>query len=297
MATRILVPVDGSPHSDKAIESAAEMAKHKPCVLHLLHVVTVSKIPKGVEEYIKSEGLKENPETAYLQFAGNQILVAAEEEAKRHGLSYVEKALLKGDPAHQIIEYAADHDIDMIIMGRRGLGVEKGSMLGSVASKTVQGCDRTCLLVKKGLLEGKKILVVDDEPDVLETLEELLYMCQVVKASTFQEAKEQIETQHFDLAVLDIMGVDGFNLLKLSTEKSIKAIILTGHSLSPESTIRSYKEGAAFYVPKDEIARIAIFVNDVLEAEERGKDSWWRWIERLGSYYNDHFGPWFGNKG
>ena len=250
-----------------------------------------------MEEYIQSEGLKDNPETAYLQFAGNQILVAAEEEAKRHGLSYVEKALLKGDPAQQIIEYAADHDIDMIIMGRRGLGVEKGSILGSVASKTVQGCDRTCLLVKKGLLEGKKILVVDDEPDVLETLEELLYMCQVVKASTFQEAKEQIETQHFDLAVLDIMGVDGFNLLKLSTEKNIKAIILTGHSLSPESTIRSYKEGAAFYVPKDEIARIATFVNDVLEAEERGKDSWWRWIERLGSYYNDHFGPESGNKG
>jgi len=74
------------------------------------------------------------------------------------------KSSPEGDPAHQIIEYAADHDIDMIIMGRRGLGVEKGSMLGSVASKTVQGCDRTCLLVKKGLLEGKKILVVDDEP-------------------------------------------------------------------------------------------------------------------------------------
>jgi len=42
--------------------------------------------------------------------------------------------------------------------------------------------------------------------------------------------------------------------------------------LSPQSTIQSYKEGAAFYVPKDEIARIAIFVNDVLEGgEERGK--------------------------
>jgi nucleotide-binding universal stress UspA family protein/CheY-like chemotaxis protein len=291
MATRILVPVDGSPHSDKAIEFAADMTKQKHCVLHLLHVVAVSKIPRGVEEYIKSEGLKENPETAYLQFAGSQILVAAEEEARRHGLSYMEKALLKGDPAQQIIQYASDHDVDVIIMGRRGLGSDKGPMLGSAASKTVQGCDRTCLLVKKGFLEGKKILVVDDEPDVLETLEELLDMCEVVKASTFQEAKEQIETQHFDLAVLDIMGVDGFNLLKLSKEKNIKAVILTGHSLSPESTFQSYKEGAAFYVPKDEIARISTFLNDVLEAEERGKNSWWRWLERLGSYYSDHFGP------
>ena len=139
MATRILVPVDGSPHGEKAIEFASDMSEQKTCVLHLLHVVAVSKIPRGVEEYIESEGLKENPETAYLQFAGNQILVAAAEEARRHGLSYLEKALLKGDPAQQIMQYASDHDIDIIIMGRRGLGAEKGPMLGSVASKTAQG--------------------------------------------------------------------------------------------------------------------------------------------------------------
>ena len=286
MATRILVPVDGSPHSDKSIEFAADMAKQKPSVLHLLHVVAVSRIPIGVEDYVKSENLKESPETAYLQFAGNQILVAAEEQAKRHGLTQMEKALLKGDPARQIIQYASDHDMDIIIMGRRGLGAEKGPMLGSVASKTSQACDRTCILVKRGLLEGKKILVVDDEPDILETLEEILYMCEVVKACTFQEARELILTERFDLAVLDIMGIDGFKLLSLSKEKNIKAVILTGHSVSPESTIRSYREGAAFYVPKDEIGRIATFLNDVLEAEERGKDSWWRWIERLGSYYS-----------
>ena len=39
------------------------------------------------------------------------------------------------------------------------------------------------------LLEGKKILIVDDEPDILDALEELLSMCNVVKASTFDEAK------------------------------------------------------------------------------------------------------------
>ncbi|MCP4577423.1 MAG: response regulator, partial [Deltaproteobacteria bacterium] len=47
------------------------------------------------------------------------------------------------------------------------------------------------------LLDGKKILIVDDEVDILDMLEELLEMCDVVKASTFEEAKNLIETQRF----------------------------------------------------------------------------------------------------
>ena len=43
-------------------------------------------------------------------------------------------------------------------------------------------------MANSDLLEGKKVLIVDDEPDVLATLEELLSMCSVVKASSFDEA-------------------------------------------------------------------------------------------------------------
>ena len=59
------------------------------------------------------------------------------------------------------------------------------------------------------LLQGKKILVVDDERDILEIMQETLKMCRVVTAANFEDAKELLETQSFDLAVLDIMGVDG----------------------------------------------------------------------------------------
>ena len=69
------------------------------------------------------------------------------------------------------------------------------------------------------LLDGKRILIVDDEPDILESLEELLSMCDVVKAASFEEAKETLETQYFDMAVLDIMGVDGYKLLAVANEK------------------------------------------------------------------------------
>jgi DNA-binding response OmpR family regulator len=69
------------------------------------------------------------------------------------------------------------------------------------------------------LLEGKKVLVVDDEPDVLEVIADLLKQCRVTTASNFEDAKHLLETQTFDLAVLDIMGVDGYGLLRIANRK------------------------------------------------------------------------------
>jgi DNA-binding NtrC family response regulator len=146
-------------------------------------------------------------------------------------------------------------------------------------------------MIYKNLLDGKNILIVDDEPDVLETLEELLSMCNVVKASSFDEAKELLENQYFDIAILDIMGVDGFKLLEIANKRKVIAVMLTAHALSPQNTVRSYKEGAASYVPKEEMHNIATFLNDILEAEKQGKSFWWRWCDRLASFYDKKFGP------
>ena len=55
-------------------------------------------------------------------------------------------------------------------------------------------------ITEKSLSDGKRILIVDDEPDILETLEDLLPMCDVVKAFTFEEAKELLQTQYFHIA-------------------------------------------------------------------------------------------------
>jgi CheY-like chemotaxis protein len=142
----------------------------------------------------------------------------------------------------------------------------------------------------KSLLEGKKLLIVDDEPDVLETLEELLHMCEVVKASSFDQAKELLETQYFDMAILDIMGVDGYELLEIAKERRVTAVMLTAHALSPDNIVRSFREGAASYLPKEEMADIATFLNEILEAKEQGKHFWWRWLDRWASYYDRKFG-------
>lgn len=144
---------------------------------------------------------------------------------------------------------------------------------------------------KESLLKGKKVLIVDDEPDMLATLEDLLPMCEIVKASTFDEAKKQLETRSFDFAILDIMGVDGYKLLEIAGKKGVTSVMLTAHALSPEDTVKSFKGGAASYVPKDEIAKLTTFLTDILEAGKKGKSLWWRWLERMDAYYSAKFGP------
>ena len=135
------------------------------------------------------------------------------------------------------------------------------------------------------LLEGKRVLAVDDEPDVLDTLVDLLPMCEVVRATTFEAAKVLLESQKFDMAILDIMGVDGYGLLDIATRKNIPAVMLTAHAWSPDNLVRSIKEGAVAYLPKEELTNIADYLIDVLSAKKEGRNPWESWHERLPSSY------------
>jgi DNA-binding NtrC family response regulator len=135
------------------------------------------------------------------------------------------------------------------------------------------------------LLEGKKVLIVDDEPDVLEVLEEILYMCEVAKAATFEEAKELLGKNNFDLAILDIMGVDGYKLLHIARQRNITTVMLTAHALTPDNLVRSMKEGAASYLPKEEMNNITSFLIDILKSQEKGESTWEPWHRKLSSSY------------
>ncbi len=141
------------------------------------------------------------------------------------------------------------------------------------------------------LLNGKKVLAVDDEPDILAALEELLDMCDVVTASTFEEAKQFLISDDFDIAILDIMGVDGYGLLEIANRKSVPAVMLTAHAFTADNLVRTIKEGAYAYVPKEEITEIAEYLNDALTAQQKGENPWNAWQERLpASYFEKRWG-------
>lgn len=140
------------------------------------------------------------------------------------------------------------------------------------------------------ILENKRLLIVDDEPDILETLEELLDMCQADTASTFEEAVACLKNNSYDAAILDIMGVHGHSLLKITHKLDIPSIMLTAHALTPDNLKASIEQGADAYVPKDKMVDIALFISDVLTARQQGKKANVTWFSLLKPIFDKLFG-------
>jgi DNA-binding NtrC family response regulator len=139
------------------------------------------------------------------------------------------------------------------------------------------------------ILEGKKVLIVDDEPDVLDTLLDLLDMCRVDTAPSFEAAEKLLNKNKYDVAVFDIMGVRGYDLLEISNQKDIPALMFTAHALSSEDFAKSIKGGAKAYIPKEKISDITVYLADLLKSVQEGKNPT-KWFEKLKSFFDKQFG-------
>jgi DNA-binding NtrC family response regulator len=142
----------------------------------------------------------------------------------------------------------------------------------------------------RDIISGKRVLIVDDEQDVLDTLVGLLDMCKIDTATSFEEGQRLLEDNVYDVAILDIMGVRGYDLLAIATRRGTPALMLTAHALSKDHLKKSAERGASYYAPKDQIDHIDLFVADVLEAKQKNKSAWVKVFERLGHFYDNKFG-------
>jgi len=145
----------------------------------------------------------------------------------------------------------------------------------------------------KSVLDGKRILAVDDEPDVLMILEEEILVsfpaCKIDRATTYEEAEKKLTSQTYDIVILDIMGIRGFDLLELSVSRNLRVAMLTSHALSSEALKRSFQLKARSYLPKEKLGDIVPFLEDVLTYEYL--PGWNLLYEKLKSYFNGKFGP------
>jgi DNA-binding NtrC family response regulator len=139
-------------------------------------------------------------------------------------------------------------------------------------------------------LNGKKILIVDDEPDVLEALCELLDMCVIDCARNFETAERLLNENAYDAAILDIMGVKGYDLLQLARVRDVPALMLTAHALSPDQLVKSMKGGAFSYIPKEEMVDIAFYLDDAIQAKLKGDRKSQNWFRKVSSVFDKKFG-------
>jgi CheY-like chemotaxis protein len=146
-------------------------------------------------------------------------------------------------------------------------------------------------LVKKTILEAKQILAVDDEEDVLDILQEELedYGAIVDKATSHEVAIEKLSSLTYDLAILDIMGVRGFDLLRVAAASQIPVVMLTAHALNPDTLKKSIALGARAYLPKNQLGRVAAFLEDVLTLSYHS--AWHRTLTMLKGHFGKRYGP------
>ena len=146
--------------------------------------------------------------------------------------------------------------------------------------------------MSNSILDQRKILIVDDEQDILDVLEEEItsscFDCALDKATNYDEAVKLLQSKIYDVIVLDIMGVRGFELLDIAVKNNLKAVMLTAHALSPENLKRAYDMGARAYLPKEKLGKIVPFLEDTLKYDF--ESGWKRAYEALRDTFTSLWG-------
>lgn len=173
MIKKILVAVDGSPHSVKAVRLASDIAAKYDAEIVLLHVLLRGHMPAGLKKALEIEigGKKGDRATNLvaipqqimarvqskkqtqlsleeLDFIAKYVLSSVSEICRQAGVRKVSKRVEQGNAAELIVSAADDAKADMIVMGRRGLSDLRGILLGSVSHKVSQLTKCTCVTVR-----------------------------------------------------------------------------------------------------------------------------------------------------
>jgi nucleotide-binding universal stress UspA family protein len=155
MFEKILVPLDGSEHSTRALGKAVEIAKKFGSEITLIHAYSVSVQPIMIPEptAMSTPGIPVLTASEVTRVAdaarkaGNNILQDGEAKVKAEGVE-VEKLLLEGHAVQEIVRVAKEGNFDLIVIGARGLSKIKVILLGSVSDAVIHHATCPVLIVK-----------------------------------------------------------------------------------------------------------------------------------------------------
>lgn len=279
---KILVGYNGGEEGRMALSLARDMAG-----IHHAVVYVVTSMEGGSSER-QADIIKAEKDLKFARQLMENSGIKCDTQQSVRGLSAGE----------DLVKFAEENGIDHIFMGIRKKSRAQKAILGSTARFVILKAPCPVTTVKfeidtissEALLKDRRVLVVDDEADILETIEELLDMCTLDTANSFKAAKKLLEYNTYDLAILDIMGVSGYDILALAKAKEVPALMLTAHALSPENLKESIQKGADSYIPKDELANLPTHAADVIRARIEGKQGFGSWFSNLKPFFDKSFG-------
>ena len=141
MIKKVLVPVDGSEHANKALDFALDLAQKYSAeilVMTVVHYPVIMEVPENILAYYEM-----------VKASYEKVLSEALEKVKTAtpGLNVTSK-LMEGYPADMIIETAQEGKFDIIVMGRRGQGHLRHTFLGSVSDRVADQSPCALILIK-----------------------------------------------------------------------------------------------------------------------------------------------------
>lgn len=177
MIKNILVAVDGSDHAKKALSLACDLAAKYRARLTFVHVLMINARSESLRSLANRRGMTKKqrdlldtyeaefqmqvaasgaavgfsyvpPPQEIIEIIAQQIMDRAEKTAAKAGVKKTTQIIGDGDPADVILDLAAANNVDMIIMGSRGLSDIKGLLLGSISHKVAARAACTCVTVK-----------------------------------------------------------------------------------------------------------------------------------------------------
>ena len=134
MINTLLVALDGSNHSLKAVDFASQIAGPLKAKLILLTVVKTQELPEGMREYAALEHFVGTDMEVLKKVAGH-LVANAERRAKDNGVEDILGEVEEGPVARTIVARAQHHDVDMIVIGSRGLGNIEATLRGGVSHR------------------------------------------------------------------------------------------------------------------------------------------------------------------
>jgi len=147
MYKKILTGLDGSKHGIEAARAAVELARNFDAELHLLTVTRPYKVSPKLRQFLEAENLLGEPKYVMDEMT-NTIVSEAKDLATKAGLKSVKTVVREGKPSRALLEYAKGNDIDLIVVGSRGVGELDAALLGSVSQKVGMLSECTVMIVR-----------------------------------------------------------------------------------------------------------------------------------------------------
>ncbi|MEF8788833.1 MAG: universal stress protein [Haloarculaceae archaeon] len=155
----VLVPTDGSEQAANAVEEGIRLAEQLGATVHALHVVDEFEA-----KIVPITGEQEQKRAEYLEY-GERITGEVADLAEEAGLDCV-TAVETGIAHKEIQRYVEENDIDLVVIGSRGLGGVEEMLLGSTADKVVRLVDRPVTVVYKRPTESLQWMLPSAEDTV-----------------------------------------------------------------------------------------------------------------------------------